>query len=393
MAEQRSFLDDPTTLIREMQNDYAQWVASRPAGKQFTASTLNSNGWRMNKIAVFFAGRGKHVVNATNTDLEAFLETFASDDDRRRHGKRYLNLIQSVQRHVAERDQVGITAPAATLAASTKWKRRLSRNSADERGNLNVLLPNERKHVMAYLTESGKQFSWRERRDRAIIAVLFGAGLKVGETLALTVSHARLDRISKTYSHIQTRGRKHLTPRLIPLPASASVALADWMPLALANDQDNPDAPLFPAVMIGRAVSNSKFTRPATANDSAAPATSAVRNFDDEGESLDDESEDDDEARYDIGIDGALDRTTFYAVFEEIASQRLKLDGLLPRDLRNSWIVEQLRSGKSDDDVLALAGLKDRNHLAIFKSFVAGSAPVKKQPVTREPGLLPTPEG
>lgn len=371
MTEQRNFLDESTTLIREMQNDYAQWIA----GKQFTASTLNSNGWRMNKIAVFFAGRGKHVINATNTDLEAFLETFATDEDRRRHGKRYLNLIQAVQRHVADRDHVGITAPAATLAASTKWKRRLSRNSADERGNLNVLLPNERKHVMAYLTESGKQFSWRERRDRAIIAVLFGAGLKVGETLALTVSHARLDRISKTYSHIQTRGRKHLTPRLIPLPASASVALDDWMPLALANDQGNPDAPLFPAVMIGRAVSNRKFTRVATVDDSAASATSAVRNFDDVVSTHDDDEED---AQYSIGIDGALDRTTFYHVFDEIASQKLKLDGLLPRDLRNSWIVEQLRGGKTDDDVLALAGLKDRSHLAIFKSFVAGSAAEKK---------------
>lgn len=63
----------------------------------------------------------------------------------------------------------------------------------------------------------------RERRDRALVELLYGAGLRVGELVALDVRDVDLRRGEV---RVWGKGRKE---RVVPLPAQARAALGDWI--------------------------------------------------------------------------------------------------------------------------------------------------------------------
>jgi integrase/recombinase XerC len=63
----------------------------------------------------------------------------------------------------------------------------------------------------------------RARRDRALVELLYGAGLRVGELVALDVRDVDLRRGE---ARVLGKGRKE---RVVPLPAQARAALADWL--------------------------------------------------------------------------------------------------------------------------------------------------------------------
>ncbi len=80
---------------------------------------------------------------------------------------------------------------------------------------------------------------WILARDAAVIALLYGAGLRISEALGLTASQAPK---ADTEGRITVLGKGNKT-RMVPLIAPVSRAIADYValcPYALA-----PDAPLF----------------------------------------------------------------------------------------------------------------------------------------------------
>jgi integrase len=100
---------------------------------------------------------------------------------------RYLRLIERVLDHVRE-IELASTNPARFIAqdGEAAW-----RNTRDNEPT-GFLTSRERALLVAHLFSPVSQLSaaqrWRERRDRALIAVFLGGGLKTGEARALTVS-------------------------------------------------------------------------------------------------------------------------------------------------------------------------------------------------------------
>jgi len=77
-------------------------------------------------------------------------------------------------------------------------------------------------------------------RDTAMVELLVGAGLRVGELLALRVGDVTLGERS---GQVVVRRGKHRGYRTVPLTASVRKALAAW--LAVHPLADDPDAPLW----------------------------------------------------------------------------------------------------------------------------------------------------
>jgi len=77
-------------------------------------------------------------------------------------------------------------------------------------------------------------------RDIAIVELLMGAGLRVGELLALRVGDVTLGERS---GQVVVRRGKHRGYRTVPLTASVRKALAAW--LAMHPQADDADAPLW----------------------------------------------------------------------------------------------------------------------------------------------------
>ena len=100
---------------------------------------------------------------------------------------RYLRLIERVLDHVRE-IELASTNPARFIAqdGEAAW-----RNARDNEPT-GFLTPHERAllivHLFSPVTDLPAAQRWRERRDRALIAVFLGGGLKTSEAQALTVS-------------------------------------------------------------------------------------------------------------------------------------------------------------------------------------------------------------
>jgi len=72
-------------------------------------------------------------------------------------------------------------------------------------------------------TEDADAPEWRRSRDRAVLEILYGSGLRVSEVCSLT-----LQSVSSDYSNIRVMG-KGSKERLVPLSAPAIVAIRRWL--------------------------------------------------------------------------------------------------------------------------------------------------------------------
>jgi site-specific recombinase XerD len=120
-------------------------------------------------------------------DTPAIAEFVAGLEIKKTQRMRYLRLIERVLDHVREIESAS-TNPARFIAqdGEAAW-----RNTRDNEPT-SFLTHVERTALIAQLFAPLPDLStaqrWRERRDRALIAVFLGGGLKTGEAAALTVS-------------------------------------------------------------------------------------------------------------------------------------------------------------------------------------------------------------
>lgn len=125
--------------------------------------------------------------NLSSVDTQAIADFVAGLAIRKPQRVRYLRLIERVLDHVREIESAS-TNPARFIAqdGEAAW-----RNARDNEPT-GFLTNGERASLIAHLFSPVSDLSaaqrWRERRDRALIAVFLGAGLKTGEARALAVS-------------------------------------------------------------------------------------------------------------------------------------------------------------------------------------------------------------
>jgi site-specific recombinase XerD len=138
----------------------------------------------------FLEWLGQRQQSLAAVDTPAIAEFVASLEIRRTQRVRYLRLIERVLDHVREIESAS-TNPARFIAQDglAAW-----RNARDNEPT-SFLTHAERTALIAHLfaplptLPTGQR--WRERRDRALIAVFLGGGLKTGEAGTLTISCVR----------------------------------------------------------------------------------------------------------------------------------------------------------------------------------------------------------
>src|ERR1700744_6018922 len=125
--------------------------------------------------------------NLITVDTRTIADFVAGLSIRKPQRVRYLRLIERVLDHVRE-IELASTNPARFIAQDGEAAWRNARDN-DPTG---FLSHTERTALIAQLFAPLPELSvaqrWRERRDRALIAVFLGGGIKTGEAAALTVS-------------------------------------------------------------------------------------------------------------------------------------------------------------------------------------------------------------
>ncbi|WP_042271997.1 tyrosine-type recombinase/integrase [Paraburkholderia heleia] len=119
-------------------------------------------------------------------DTGTIAEFVASLDVKKPQRLRYLRLIERVLDHVRE-IELASTNPARFIAqdGEAAWR------NARENEPTGFLTPAERAAIIGQLfsplVEPSAAKRWRERRDRALVAIFLGGGLKTGDAIALTL--------------------------------------------------------------------------------------------------------------------------------------------------------------------------------------------------------------
>lgn len=119
-------------------------------------------------------------------DTGTIAEFVASLDVKKPQRLRYLRLIERVLDHVRE-IELASTNPARFIAQDGEAAWRNAREN-EPTGFLNAA---ERAAIIGRLfsplVEQSAAKRWRERRDRALVAIFLGGGLKTGDAIALTL--------------------------------------------------------------------------------------------------------------------------------------------------------------------------------------------------------------
>lgn len=154
-------------------------------------------------------------------DLRSFLSFEATAGRRNPTRARHLAAIRGFYRFLARR--LGVRNPAADLMATPKSAKPLPR-------------PLSQPEALAVTTEIGAEArnEAMEARDTALFTLLYGAGLRISEALALDVAAATSDPLS-----ITGKGNKQ---RLVPLLPAVKQAINAWL---AHHPTRAPEDPLF----------------------------------------------------------------------------------------------------------------------------------------------------
>jgi site-specific recombinase XerD len=191
------FKTDANAWDTDPKATFEQWLSQQP-GRGISRDHI-----RISSAEVYRAQWGRFVawieqksIKLSEVDsvvVTEFLESLGEGEDatknRRPQRDRYRKLIQRVLADLIENTaEVGFLNPAAQALREegAKWK--------EAEGNLptSFLQPSERAllatHLISPITAEKERDQWREARDRAIVGLCVGAGLKVAEIVPLTVN-------------------------------------------------------------------------------------------------------------------------------------------------------------------------------------------------------------
>jgi integrase/recombinase XerC len=156
-------------------------------------------------------------------DLRAWLARRAAAGSARSSTVRALAAVRSFFRRL---DRAGLVHnPAVAAVRGPRFRRPLPR----------PLGPGQARAAVAAAGEARRP--WLGDRDRALLLLLYGAGLRIGEALGLTLGEVAGDPETLT---ITGKGRKQ---RMVPLLPVVREGLARY--LATRPGEASPDAPLF----------------------------------------------------------------------------------------------------------------------------------------------------
>jgi integrase/recombinase XerC len=163
----------------------------------------------------------KPLAQGTPQDVTAFISKLRHKDLSSKSIQRNLSAIRSFYSYLL--DQEIITTNPATIARSPKVKRRLPK----------VLDTDQAARLLDFQPQNAK-----EKRDKAIIELLYGSGLRLMEVVGLSIKDLDL---SAGFVTVLGKGNK---VRQVPLGRLCIIALDEWL---AEHSSIASDAPLFPS--------------------------------------------------------------------------------------------------------------------------------------------------
>ena len=215
------------------------WLGSLRGERRLSEETVEAYGRDLRQFLVFMAHHAGEPLDLAGlaalapADLRAFMARRRAAGVESRSLARNLAGLRSFARHV-EREGLGRAAVFATVR-SPKMARRLPKPIPAEAA-IDMADPATR--------ADEERAPWVLARDAAVLALLYGAGLRIGEALGLTRAEAPTgDQDSLT---VTGKGRK---TRMVPVIAPVRRAVENY--LALCPHALPGDGPLFLGVRGG----------------------------------------------------------------------------------------------------------------------------------------------
>jgi site-specific recombinase XerD len=202
------------------------------------------SAWRIDDFAASLTSLSDNTVAAYTSDLRSFAEWCARSEVhdpnrvKRTTIRRYLAFLTT--RQFARRT---IARKVAAIRRYYRWLVAAGGATVDPTSGVSVPAGGGRlprvldKRELAGLLDGASDESepdWRRRRDDAVLELLYGSGLRVGELCGLRVTSVSLDTGAAT---VWGKGSKE---RRVPISEPASAAVQRW--LAVRHDVLPPDA-------------------------------------------------------------------------------------------------------------------------------------------------------
>ena len=204
--------------MSESQTFVEQYLRYLTVVRNCSRHTLNAYKREICKFSDFLQ---KPIAQGTPQDVTAFISHSRHKDLSSKSIQRNLSAIRSFYSYLL--DQEVISTNPATIARSPKVKRRLPK----------VLDTDQAARLLDFQPQNPK-----EKRDKAIIELLYGSGLRLMEVVALSIEDLDL---ADGFVTVLGKGNK---VRQVPLGRLCIKALHEWIaehPSALSN------TPLFPS--------------------------------------------------------------------------------------------------------------------------------------------------
>jgi site-specific recombinase XerD len=222
------------------------WLASQ----QFRQSSADVYRVQWHRFLEWMAMRRKTILSV---DTGTIAEFVAGLDVKKPQRLRYLRLIERVLDHVRQ-IELASTNPARFIAqdGEAAWR------NARENEPTGFLDTAERTAILARLfaplDEPSAAKRWREHRDRALVVVFLGGGLKTGDAIALT-----LDAVQPGSEWLTVEADNPAFTRVTRLAPFAVDVLGAW--LEERQDARLPGQLVFPGSPSGRAMHKATILR------------------------------------------------------------------------------------------------------------------------------------
>ena len=222
------------------------WLASQ----QFRRSSADVYRVQWGRFLEWMELRHKTIASV---DTGTIAEFVAGLDIKKPQRLRYLRLIERVLDHVRQ-IELASTNPARFIAqdGEAAWR------NARENEPTGFLDAAERTAILARLfaplAEHSAAKRWRECRDRALVAVFLGGGLKTGDAIALT-----LDAIQPGSEWLTVEADNPMFTRVTRLAPFAVEVLGAW--LEARREAELPGRLMFPGSPSGRPMHKATILR------------------------------------------------------------------------------------------------------------------------------------
>ncbi|MDK9702431.1 MAG: tyrosine-type recombinase/integrase [Sulfuritalea sp.] len=181
----RDVFDVIPTWLETPEVAYEAWINRLPYRQSSREVWMTMFG----KLCAWARANDIRLIDLTEEDIENF---FTENELKKDHRYRYVRLVEKVFNHLYELDPSLSNNPGRGVAWSKRW--------FGENDPTSFLDHEDRQRLKHYLTQtcevelSSAQMcaapdpEWTDLRDRAIVAMIFGGGVKVGELKGMAVS-------------------------------------------------------------------------------------------------------------------------------------------------------------------------------------------------------------